>query len=486
MKGFTSECEVHSSMYEICGVLNGSNVGCGGIGIRNLYVFEEDVIFPMSMLNYGRNWLTLELIDTHFHIGDNRRIVISTQPIILNTYDASLMHSINDEIINKDLEENQRISGDQSAIDPVPSVTLVLTLTLKDLPRALVLLSSLGTFLHCSNNLHDDLPKCWLKKLLIIVPDDDVVMIRTLLASTSGGKVEVIPESILLGFQPHKRSEELQFYIDGYAVQMALKLLVAKIVESDYYLTLDADVINTRTFNTSDLFTWQTQNNIYDKRKGGKWKAKFTPESQDAHVHWWQGATNTLGYYHGSDDAAQVDYQPDSTAKFGVTPALLSTFGSMVVLKRLEEVFSTVEEGEDGLGHGQSVPWVERWLMRWGDGYWWSEYTLYTLALHHHKVFEHLHHPAADALDELSCRSVWFTPDKQWNASEIFHPAPQVGHSDSKTTCPFTLVQSSSGVDGAFIASQVKYELTRAHRDLVDTYGSLVTMPHFASIFERR
>ena len=70
---------------------------------------------------------------------------------------------------------------------------------------------------------------------------------------------------------------------DKYALAMAIKLLAAHLVTTDFYVTLDADVLVTRRFYFRDLFTVDTPH-----------RARYIPESRDVHPHWWAGAATML------------------------------------------------------------------------------------------------------------------------------------------------------------------------------------------------
>lgn len=67
---------------------------------------------------------------------------------------------------------------------------------------------------------------------------------------------------------------------DTYALQMALKLLVAQIVRTDYYVTLDADVIATGPLCAAALLP------------GGR--GAYTAEPRAVHPHWWEGSATIL------------------------------------------------------------------------------------------------------------------------------------------------------------------------------------------------
>ena len=88
-------------------------------------------------------------------------------------------------------------------------------------------------------------------------------------------------------------------------------------------------------------------------------------EHRGVHPHWWRGSADILGL-------TEDDYP---NAAFGVTPAVLSTIGSVITTSLIRDVF----EDDD---------WQQRWLGSWSNGTWWSEYTLYRLALDIRGLFD--------------------------------------------------------------------------------------------------
>ena len=98
-------------------------------------------------------------------------------------------------------------------------------------------------------------------------------------------------------------------------------------MRTPYYMTLDADVIATRPLATRHFFS-------------ADGRAIYVDEPQSAHPHWWQGSANTL-----------LMPLPEQ-ATFGVTPALLSTPGSLMVLARLRalsRMYVFEDEGRRGV-----------------------------------------------------------------------------------------------------------------------------------------
>jgi hypothetical protein len=308
----------------------------------------------------------------------------------------------------------------------------VLTLTLRDLPRAASLFASLAHQLRCGHSDGDSAASepCWLTELVVVVPDGEAAGIEALLGDRAG-TVRVVQETSLLFGSAHAISSAPQNMAswDTYAVAMSLKLLVANIVRSDFYVTLDADVLVTKRFGPRDLFSFGI----------GAPRALFVAEPQSVHPHWWAGAAATLDPLKGGAlESSSFDSSLDASARFGVTPAVLSTGGALLNLAKLKEVFH--QPGEDA-----SKAWVGRWLSAWGGGRWWSEYTLYALTLHRHRIFDQLHAPTSS----LTCHSAWFASDLPWDAALAFR----------SNNCFFAVVQSSSGADPSELAAAVAKEL---------------------------
>ena len=191
-------------------------------------------------------------------------------------------------------------------------------------------------------------------------------------------------------------------------------------------MTLDADVVLLRSFNLDEILADtadiqiskessignnDNNNKIIDVRK----KAIYEYENRYlAHPHWWVGSEKLLN----------ITSRSPEKQGFGVTPALLSTYGSLLTLAAVEEamllglekdypgtciscsgdIVSNEESRKkeshlfhDEVAHECSVSGdscrnlqveVEsRWLDGFGrDGVLWSEYTLYRIVLDHYQV----------------------------------------------------------------------------------------------------
>jgi hypothetical protein len=78
-----------------------------------------------------------------------------------------------------------------------------------------------------------------------------------------------------------------------------------------------------------------------------------------------------------------IDYNDEKAKKqgFSVTPALLSTFGALTVLAKLECQLRSKDNFSMEAG----------WLGTFAVTSIWSEYTLYAIVLHHFNIFDRLH-----------------------------------------------------------------------------------------------
>eukprot|EP01034_Spumella_vulgaris_P027068 gene27068-33738_t len=263
-------------------------------------------------------------------------------------------------------------------------------------------------------------------------------------------------ESVLF----HRPMSESRAY--PYALQMSVKLLVAKLIHTHFYVTLDADVILLQPFQVSDLI----QISPFD----GISRAVYEKEDRAVHAHWWQGSETFLNF--------NTTYNTEQKDGFGVTPAILSTYGSLLVIDQIYnrggEHLSTkefkkansgsqsqsqsarhvmtgdVEVNREGhplpLSNDASFSSAEsRWLDGFGrDGVLWSEYTLYRLVLEHYEVFDGLHvdQQSLSAVEGrnqrrrlLHCGDVWYEAQLPWVLSQ-----------ETRDACWFSVVQSSTGV----------------------------------------
>ena len=164
---------------------------------------------------------------------------------------------------------------------------------------------------------------------------------------------------------------------------MAIKLLAAKMVTTDFYLTLDADIVLLQPFIMAQI--------VHRNR------AIYENEPRSVHPHWWDGSEKFLHGSSSNNDGGDV--RDKDGRGFGVTPSLLSTYGSLLTLGRIRQLYcqsgsesgrpttTTATDGEATLtSDDNTVNDCNNFMDHWIDGFGhggvvWSEYTLYRVAL---------------------------------------------------------------------------------------------------------
>ena len=209
----------------------------------------------------------------------------------------------------------------------------------------------------------------------------------------------IVPESAL--FDDHR-----MFIRSKYGLQMTLKLLCAKLVHTPYYITLDADVVANRPLRP-ELFVAPDGRGFFD------------PEPRPVHDDWWFNSAVLLG--------VQDDFDAHGRG-FGVTPAVLSTYGSLWVLEGLRSRFLSFA------WENTSTTFLEQWLSLYGALPYllFTEYTVYRLALDHLGLFEVLHAVQNNA-SKLHCWDVWTFEQLPWNEAAA-----------AESGCVFSVVQSTA------------------------------------------
>lgn len=227
-----------------------------------------------------------------------------------------------------------------------PAIDAVLPLTAGDVERARILLRSLERFFV-------DLGTCW-----VVAPDADLDVIRT---AVHDRRCRVVAESAVipeLGFYNWMRRTVGRSHapVPGWHVQQLVKLAIADRIDSPFYLTLDADVICTRTVRFADL--------IQDGR------AIADRHPHDIHAQWYGWAERVLG-------------RRRSGWTHGVTPALLSRAAVLLLQRCLEGRVHPVLRGLARLMPRSSLPAaiLAGWRSYLLRNLPWTEYALYNTFL---------------------------------------------------------------------------------------------------------
>jgi hypothetical protein len=134
-------------------------------------------------------------------------------------------------------------------------------------------------------------------RLFLVVPDNVIkssVRAWTWQARLAPFRTEILNDRELIGLNEQRRR------LGTWYVQQFVKLAVAERVESDFYVTLDADILMTRPTRFEDLVV------------GGRALTRST--NRAVHASWWRASAELLG----------TEPRLDAPG-MGVTPAVLST-----------------------------------------------------------------------------------------------------------------------------------------------------------------
>lgn len=250
-------------------------------------------------------------------------------------------------------------------------------------------------------------PGLW-HKIYIICPGDELRRLERAARDWPGLPIEVLGEDDLLPF--FNRYPKTA----GWFRQQLVKLNAARLVETDFFLTLDPDVLLCKPIGEADLCP------------GGR--ALTTLEPRRLHPEWWRASASLL------------ETEPDLDAEgMSVTPALLSR---EICLGLFDE-----------LGRLRGVDWREALLAALPAR--WTEYTLYWLAAQKLGLADRHHLGPAEAggrclLTPSDC--VWSKDD--WAA---FRPERCF---DPMAPGYFCVVQSNTRVSPAAIARRIAPHLS--------------------------
>jgi hypothetical protein len=253
------------------------------------------------------------------------------------------------------------------------------------------------------------------EELLVFVPDGHLVLVRGAVLGLAAELRIPFPVRVLSELDLfHIEKTELQT-MHPYAVQMAIKLLAAAYVSTPYYLTLDADILQLRPF---DIGAVVVESSVTEQSEQAPGRAVYHWEERSVHESWWAGSERVLNISYTTSTAYQRWRQTDASDTsddddivitdsvgetqrrkqgFGVTPAILSTYGSQLTVFHLCRTLTRNFEYDQPINFGECE---RRWLGDFGrvarngnsegkegDDVWlWSEYTLYRVALDHYQV----------------------------------------------------------------------------------------------------
>lgn len=190
-----------------------------------------------------------------------------------------------------------------------------------------------------------------------------------------------------------------RFDTTGWFVQQLVKLAIAARIETDFYLTLDADVICLKPVGHDDL--------IRDGR------AVTNTSEIDRHPDWYAHAERILGVRR-------------SGLTHGVTPALFNREAML----RLHALLGTrISRGARALGalfprSSRPVNLIRSWRSHLLRNTPWTEYSLYHTFLESAGLFDRYHIRREDDAIYDNANSIWNVQDFRDDAFEAFMNGP--------------------------------------------------------------
>lgn len=288
----------------------------------------------------------------------------------------------------------------------MPSIDAVLPLVPRDLGRFELLARSLARFFTGLGTLH------------VVVPDAALGELEgPLRRSANGLPIAVVPERLWVPEMGTFR------HLGGWYKQQLVKLAAAEFVTSEFYLTLDADVVCTRPVDPDALIE--------------EGRAPYYVIAKGEHPKWYVGA------------AAALALEPKRHGVLhNVTPCVLARNGVLELLAHLDTVARARRYARGARGiqqrllfalheHGpfrKERPW-RGWLA---SSYPWAEYAMYYTFLETTGRIGQYHVERDTCVYDIE-RSVW------WKGEfDRLDPAPLFAGGGPPY---FVVIQSNTGVD---------------------------------------
>lgn len=292
---------------------------------------------------------------------------------------------------------------DSAQRDRSEKMDAVLPLLMADLERFEVLAESLKKNFHPLSNL-------W-----IVVRDIEYEAICKRVEWSACRVVResaLIPEVAVYRRLPKRYSQRIK----GWYVQQLIKFAIAKWIETEFYLTLDADVICLRSVEYEDLVT--------------SGRAIVKVSTNDVHAQWYSWAERILG-------------GTRSGVTHGVTPAIFSRTAVLSLQSHLAAKVAPPLQKVAGLfppGLAQNV--LSGWVSYLIRAIPWTEYSLYHTFLEQQTMVDRYHEYCDDNVIYDGRHSLWHNADiDSWSIGDL-HPRAFFIVAQSNTGVPISLVKS--------------------------------------------
>jgi len=256
----------------------------------------------------------------------------------------------------------------------------------------------------------------------IVCPKDQIPKISQLTEQWHNFTIKIIDEEDLI--------PELANYptVGGWRKQQIIKLAIASIVKTPFYLTFDADIICTSPISVEKLIPGN--------------KALLQQQERLTRAWWW------------GSSAHYININPNlNESGMDVTPAILSTQVCLNLVKHLENTGKCWIKRL--LNPHRKYAW-QRLNPRFKNQYSWTEYSLYYLFLEKNNEINTYHTICGtkEAPQRLlsNKNSVWnSTPFETWDPSIVF---------SNKDTSLFCVIQSNKNISPNVVWNRVKKYIT--------------------------
>ncbi len=307
--------------------------------------------------------------------------------------------------------------------EPEPTLEAVLPLILADYERFEILNASLERFF-------PDLRTIW-----VVVRDAELRALGSLIRDS---RYRLVPELTVV--------PEFRFYrrIPGWIKQQLIKLAATSLVQSDFFLTLDADVICAKPVRASDLI------------KGSRSACFALQENQSVteQTRWYLGAERILqlprpGVIHNVTPSvlsrtALIQLQTYLSELPSKKPFRLGRRNLLMLLARLAQRFLSTSS--------TLRPHLSPWRLLLLSDLGWTEYSLYYSFLEGTGRFDEHHFRAEYPLYSLYS-SLWYEKNiARWDPGPVF---------SGRDPGFFVVVQSNTGISPEAVRAKVGPFLSR-------------------------
>ncbi|WP_320019366.1 DUF6492 family protein [Labilibaculum manganireducens] len=253
-----------------------------------------------------------------------------------------------------------------------------------DLGRTEILFKSLSVF--AEPNLFDE--------FLIVCPDNEVDIVKEKCTKWKKLNIRVISEEELV--------PELKSYpnVRGWRKQQMVKLAAPRMLDCDYFVTFDADVICLKPL---------TKEILLPKRK-----AILQYEMRSRHPKWWRSSSRIL-------NMSTNTY--NSKKGMTVTPAILSSKLCLLTGEEIEKHWNRKGTWVDRLCQLHNPKSVINWTPYRFKRAKWTEYSLYYLCTLKHNLFDKYHVSTGTNETPQLMLSHDTSDYEEWNESKSFSQA---------------------------------------------------------------